>query len=233
MIELKFGELEGKTVFITGASSGIGYTQAEAFLEQGASVFGIDLDETGLQNLKQAYPETFSFWIADVRIQEEIAESIRVALKEFVRIDIIIHSAGNLDDDGTTLDTKEELWDEVFQTNVKSIYYATNLILPHMLKWEKGIIINTVSSAGTASGNGGAAYTASKHAIIGYTKQLSFDYSDKGIRANVICLGALKPERNERKNASNGEPGNVTLFMASDAADDIHGAVIPAESLIV
>jgi 3-oxoacyl-[acyl-carrier protein] reductase len=185
-------------------------------------VFGIDLNESGLQNLKQAYPETFAFWVSDVRLQEEIAESIRVALKEFVRIDILINSAGNLDDDETTLDTTEELWDEVFQTNVKSVYYTTNLILPHMLKWEKGIVINTASSASTVAGCGGAAYTASKHAIIGYTKQLSFDYSRKGIRANVVVPGgSLTGAR---------EAANTTMYMASDATAYLHGAVIPANN---
>lgn len=248
MIYLNFTEYKGQTVFITGAASGIGYAQAEAFLEQGANVFAIDLNETGLQKLKQSYPETFAFRITDVRIQEEIAESIRHALTEFTKIDILINTAGILDAYLTTLDTSEELWDEIFNTNVKSIFYITNLILPHMLKWKKGVIINTASIAGTVAGGGGAAYTASKHAIVGYTKQLAYDYSRKGIRVNAIAPGAIRTPMNADdfkddekianwvaeetpagRWAEPEEVAGVTLFIASDAADYMHGAVIPID----
>lgn len=248
MIDLKFIEFEGKRVFITGAASGIGYAQAEAFLKQGANVFAIDRNELGLQKLKQAFPKNFSYHIVDVKIKEEIAESTRIALTEFERIDILINTAGILDAYKPTLDTTEELWDEIFQTNLKSIYHMTNLILPYMLKQGKGVIINTASIAGTVAGGGGAAYTAAKHAVIGYTKQLSFDYSRKGIRANVIAPGAIRTPMNAEdfkgdaalanwvaeetpagRWAEPEEVASVTLFLASDAADYIHGAVLPID----
>lgn len=245
---MKFEEYEGKTVFITGASSGIGFAQAEAFLKQGACVYAIDQNETGLQQLKQAYPKTFSYRCTNVTSLEEVAESVGQALREHVRIDILINTAGILDDYKSTLDTTEELWDEVFNTNVKGIYYVTNYILPHMLKWERGVIVNTASIAGLVAGGGGAAYTASKHAIIGYTKQLAYDYSDKGIRVNALAPGAIRTPMNDADFANGGEMAkwveqetpagrwaepeevaNLTLFAASSAADYIHGAVLPID----
>lgn len=248
MMMLKFAEYEGKTIFVTGAASGIGYAQTEAFLKQGASVFAIDRNETGLQELKQAYPYSFAYRITDITVQEEIAESISYALTEFRKIDILVNTAGILDDYQPTLDTTEEQWDEVFNTNLKSIYYITNLILPHMLKREKGVIINTASIAGLVAGGGGAAYTASKHAIIGYTKQLAYDYSRKGIRVNALAPGAIRTPMNVEDFKGDGEiadwvaeetpagrwaepeeVANLTLFIASDAADYMHGAVLPID----
>ncbi|MCF3943591.1 3-oxoacyl-ACP reductase [Oceanobacillus alkalisoli] len=245
---MNFSEYDGKTVFITGAASGIGYAQAEAFLKQGASVFAVDQNEMGLQLLKQAYPEKFAFWCANVAEKQEVAEAVHQALREYVRIDILVNTAGILDDYKTTLDTTEELWDNVFDTNVKGIYHVTNNILPHMLKWEQGVIVNTASIAGLVAGGGGAAYTASKHAIVGYTKQLAYDYSRKGIRVNAIAPGAIRTPMNAEDFAGGGEMANwvaeetpagrwaepeevasLTLYLASSAADYIHGAVIPVD----
>lgn len=238
---MNFPEYDGKTVFVTGASSGIGYAQAEAFLKQGANVFAIDQNETGLQELKQAYPETFTYWCTNVADKEDVSEGVHRALREHVRIDILINTAGVLDDYNNTLDTSEELWDEVFDTNVKGLYYVTNNILPHMLKWEKGIIVNTASIAGLVAGGGGAAYTASKHAVVGYTKQLAFDYADKGIRVNAIAPGAIKTpnggetaKRVEQETpagrwADPEEVADLTLFLASESADYLHGAIVPID----
>lgn len=245
---MKFTEYKGKTVFITGAASGIGYAQAKAFLKQGANVFGIDLNERGLQQLKQAYPDSFSFRVSNVTVQAQVAESVRQAIQEFRGIDILLCTAGMLDDYLPTLETSEALWDEVMNTNLKGIYYITNLLLPHMLKRKKGVIVNMASIAGTVAGGGGAAYTASKHAIIGYTKQLAYDYSKKGIRANAIAPGAIRTPMNANDFSGDGkmadwvaeetpagrwaepeEIANATLFLASDAADYIHGTVLPID----
>lgn len=245
---MNFPEYDGKTVFITGASSGVGYAQAKAFLQQGASVFGVDQNETGLQELKQAYPGTFSYWCTDIADKEEVAEAVHRALREYVRIDILINTAGILDDYLPTLETTEELWDQVFNTNIKGLYYVTNNILPHMLKWEGGIIVNTASIAGLGAGDGGAAYTASNHAIIGYTKQLAYDYSKKGIRVNAIAPGGIRIPMNNNDFKDGGEivewvaedtpagrlakpeeVADVTLFLASKAADYLYGSVLPVD----
>src|SRR5690625_7231269 len=82
-------------------------------------------------------------------------------------------------------------------TNVKGTYLVTNAVLPHMLEQTAGVIVNMASIAGLVGGGGGAAYTASKHAMIGYTKQLSLDYAGQGIRANAIAPGAIQTSMNE------------------------------------
>src|SRR5699024_12157006 len=78
-------------------------------------------------------------------------------------------------------------------------------VLPHMLEQKKGVVVNMASSAGLVAGGGGAAYTASKHAIIGYTKQLDYDYCRDGIRANAIAPGAIQTPMNAADFAGDGE----------------------------
>jgi 3-oxoacyl-[acyl-carrier protein] reductase len=243
---VNFSEFDRKTVLITGASSGIGYSQAEAFLKQGAAVFAIDRNETGLHELKQAYPTTFTYWCANISDKEEVREAVHRALREHVRIDILINTAGLFDHNTPSLETTEEMWDDIFNTNIKGLYYVTNNLLPHMLKWEDGVIINTTSIAGLVAGVGGAAYTASKHAIVGYTKQLAYDYSAKGIRVNAIAPGVIDTAMHEDDEAEDDldtiaeevpigrwaepeEVAHLTLFLASSAASYLQGAVIPVD----
>ncbi|MFJ7661508.1 3-oxoacyl-ACP reductase [Lysinibacillus sp. NPDC097162] len=245
---MKFEEYIGKTVFITGAASGIGQAQAVAFLENGANVFGFDIDEQGLLNLQKQYPERFGFMVGSVDRKSDVEQSFEKVLVMFKKVDILLNTAGVLDGFAKTLDTDEALWDKIMNTNVKGTFFVTNTILPHMLKRKAGIIVNMASIAGLIAGGGGAAYTASKHAIVGYTKQLDLDYCREGIRANAIAPGAIQTPMTKADFEGDGamakwvadetpagrwaqpsEVANLTLFLASHSADYMHGAVIPID----
>lgn len=236
------------TVFITGAASGIGQAQAEAFLYEGAKVFGYDLQKQGLQDLQTKYPKSFSYQTGNVTDTESIAKAVRTAIKQFGSISVLLNTAGILDAYTPTLETDEALWNSVLQTNLTGTYLVTNTVLPYMLQENKGVIINMASIAGLIAGGGGAAYTASKHAIIGYTKQLAYDYARKGIRANAIAPGAIKTPMNAAdfegdqkmakwvaeetpvgRWAEPNEVAQLTLFLAGRGADYINGAVIPVD----
>lgn len=244
---MKIPELEGKTVFVTGADSGIGRAQSIAFLKNGANVFGLDIQDQGLKKLQQAN-SNFYFEVGSVADKKVVSRAVESAVDSFGKIDILLNTAGILDGYAPTLETDEALWDKVMDTNVKGMYLVTNAVLPYMLKQNKGTIINVASIAGLVAGGGGAAYTASKHAIIGYTKQLAYDYSRKGIRANAIAPGAIKTPMNQADFEGDGkmadwvaeetpagrwaeaeEVANVTLFLASDAAGYMHGSVLPID----
>lgn len=245
---MKFEEYAGKTVFVTGAASGIGKAQAVAFLENGATVYGLDVDERGLLELSQQYPQQFRYFVGSVAHQEAVSQATSGALEQFSKIDILLNTAGVLDDYRKTLETDVDLWDKVMNTNAKGTYIVTNSILPHMLERKLGVIVNMASIAGFVAGGGGAAYTASKHAIIGYTKQLDYDYCRTGIRTNAIAPGAIQTPMNAADFTGSGEMAkwvaeetpagrwahpeevaNLTLFLASQAADYIHGAVFPID----
>src|SRR5699024_10828036 len=156
-----------KVVFITGANSGIGYAQAEAFLNQGANVFALDIQENNLIQLKTNYPKQFNYQLGNVANKKDIASAVELTLKQNQSIDILLNTAGILDAYTPTLKTDEALWDRVIDTNLKGTYLVTNSVLPHMLKQKEGSVINMTSIAGLVAGGGGAAYTAPKHAIIG------------------------------------------------------------------
>ncbi|MFS0784056.1 3-oxoacyl-ACP reductase [Bacillus sp. 1P06AnD] len=245
---MKFEEYAGKTVFITGAASGIGQAQALAFMENGANVCALDIDEDGLSFLKKKYSQQFHCTIGSVSKREDVKQAVEQALEKRGSIDILLNTAGILDGFAKTLDTDEELWDRIMDTNVKGTYLVTNTVLPHMLKKKAGVIVNMASIAGLVAGGGGAAYTASKHAIIGYTKQLDLDYCREGIRANAIAPGAIQTPMNKAdfegeaemakwvadetpagRWAQPGEVAALTLFLASRAADYMHGTTVPID----
>lgn len=245
---MKFDEFKGKTVFITGSASGIGQAQAIAFMENGANVFAVDVNEEGVIHLKNKYPSNFSYLVGTVTNLSEVEQAVERALLEFGKIDILLNTAGILDAYAKTLETDETLWDYIMDTNVKGTYLVTNAVLPHMLRRKSGVIVNMASIAGLVAGGGGAAYTASKHAIIGYTKQTDYDYCREGIRVNAIAPGAIQTPMNKADFEGDGEMAkwvanetpagrwaqpeevaSLTLYVASQAADYMHGTVIPLD----
>ncbi|MBO0473385.1 3-oxoacyl-[acyl-carrier protein] reductase [Enterococcus sp. DIV0840] len=245
---MHFDEYKGKTIFITGAASGIGQAQAIAFAQQGAHVFGLDLDERGLAATIEKTKSSagkFSSCIGGVTKKSDITAAVEQANNLFGPIHILLNTAGILDDYTPTLETTEAMWDRVLSVNLKGTFLVTNQILPQMLAQKHGVIVNMASIAGMVAGGGGAAYTASKHAIIGYTKQLDHDYIKQGIRANSIAPGAIQTPMNAADFAGDGkiaewvanetpagrwakpeEVASLTLFMASEQADYIHGTVM-------
>lgn len=245
---MKFEEFSGQKVFITGAASGIGQAQAFAFLQNGATVFGMDLDEQGLIQIQQRYQGQFYYSVGNVSEKKDVMNAVEHALLQLNHIDILLNTAGVLDGFAKTLDTDEALWNRIMNTNVKGTYLVTNAILPVMLERKAGVVVNMASIAGLVAGGGGAAYTASKHAIIGYTKQLDYDYCREGIRANAIAPGAIQTPMNKADFAGDGEMAkwvanetpagrwaqpsevaNLTLYVASHVADYMHGTTIPLD----
>lgn len=237
-----------KIVFVTGANSGIGAAQVELFLNKGAFVYGFDLHEDYMKHIEQKFPKQFAYSTGDVSNKFHVKHSVEQALEKFKHIDILLNTAGVLDGYAKTLDTDELLWDKIMNTNVKGTYFVTNEILPVMLQQKKGVIVNMASIAGLVAGGGGAAYTASKHAIVGYTKQVDQDYCREGIRVNAIAPGAIHTPMNQADFDGEGEMAkwvaeqtpagrwakpeevaNLTCYIASDGADYIHGAVIPID----
>ena len=237
-----------KVVFVTGANSGIGAAQVALFLEKDAYVYGFDLEDTQMKQMKSLFPKQFAYSVGDVSNKFHVKQSVKHALETFHTIHILLNTAGVLDGYAKTLDTDEELWDRIMNTNVKGTYFVTNEVLPIMLEQKKGAIINMASIAGLVAGGGGAAYTASKHAIVGYTKQVDQDYCREGIRVNAIAPGAIHTPMNAADFEGDGEMAkwvaeqtpagrwakpeevaSLTSYLASDDADYIHGTVIPID----
>lgn len=236
-----YSDLKHKNILITGAASGIGAAQVAAFIKQGANVYALDKHQI-------TRTDVAAFEKCDLSDETQLNQCIEKLLKKANCFDIVCNTAGILDDYQPTLAIKSEDWDQIMQTNLKSQFLITNLVLPKMLQQNNGTFINMASIAGLVAGGGGAAYTASKHAIIGYTKQLSYDYAHQGIRANCIAPGAIETPMNAadfvgsaemaktvaqqtpaKRWAQPSEVADLTLFLASEQSSYIHGAVVPID----
>jgi 3-oxoacyl-[acyl-carrier protein] reductase len=244
---LATGKLDGKVALITGAGSGIGAASARLFAAEGAQVAVVDLDRPGAEEVAAAIREAGGSAIA---IPTDVAEAPAVeamaarALEELGRVDVLMSNAGVLDDYLPAADTPYEVWDRVLGVNLKAMYLTAKALIPQMLKNGGGAIVNVASTAALNGGNGGAAYTTSKHGIIGFTRQLCFDYARQGIRANTLCPGAVETGMTREifaeasaevmkavesapigRWAQPEELAAAALFLASEDASFVNGAV--------
>ncbi|MBS1880687.1 MAG: SDR family NAD(P)-dependent oxidoreductase, partial [Actinobacteria bacterium] len=171
----------------------MGRAMARRFAAEGARVAAADIvaDRAAATaaELRDAGAEAEAFEV-DVAAADSVAAAVEGALASFGRIDLLCSNAGILDDYHAVLETSEEEWDRVLSINLKGMYLTARAVLPQMIDNGGGVIVNTASIAGLVAGGGGAAYTAAKHGVIGLTRQLSFDYGPRGVRANAICPGA-------------------------------------------
>jgi 3-oxoacyl-[acyl-carrier protein] reductase len=230
---------------VTGAGSGIGKASAERFAAEGARVVVVDLE--GAEGTAAAIEAAGGEALAvrtDVADEAAVAAMADAALARFGRVDVLMNNAGVLDSYEPAAETSTETWDRVLGVNLTGQFFTARALLPQMVERGDGAIVNVASTAGLNGGNGGAAYTTSKHAVIGFTRQLCFDYARKGIRCNVICPGAVETGMTKEIFASPDaavmeavesapigrwaqpeELAAAALFLASDEASFVNGAV--------
>ena len=186
--------LKDKVAVITGGASGMGKAEALAFAAKGAKVVIADINYDGAIKVVNEIVDNGGSALAlqvNMTNSTEINNMVQDILNEFGRIDILVNNAGIFDKYKTSLETSEEDWDFIFNINLKSAFLLSNLVLPGMISQGNGTIINISSVAGLVAGKGGAAYTASKHGLIGYTKHLASVYASQGIKVNAICPGTI------------------------------------------
>ncbi len=239
------GRLEGKVALVTGAGSGIGRASAVLFAAEGAEVVVVDIKGAGdTVAAIEADGGAALALTTDVADEDAVAEMAAAALERFGRVDVLMNNAGILDAYEPAADTSTETWNRVLGVNIFGQFFTSRALIPQMLERGDGAIINVASTAGLNGGNGGAAYTTSKHAVIGFTRQLCFDYARKGLRCNVICPGAVESGMTKEIFASPDaavmeavesapigrwaqpeELAAAALFLASDEASFVNGAV--------
>src|SRR5207244_3922693 len=106
-------------------------------------------------------------------------------------IDTLSNTAGTFDEFAQLLETSPQTFDKVMEVNVKGMFNVCKVLVPHFLHVGKGVIVNIASGAGLRGGGGGIAYTTSKHAVVGFTRQLAAAYGNRGIRVNAIAPGLI------------------------------------------
>ena len=245
--------LKDKVAVVTGAAAGMGRAIAELFAREGAKVVATDIDLKELNQLVDDIKASGGTAIAletNVAKQEDIDKMIDTAVDTYGTLDILINNAGIMDNFVPAAGVTDKLWEKVFAVNVDGPMMAIRKALPLFLEKGSGVIINNASIGGLNGSRGGYTYTATKHALIGMTKNIGFQYAPEGIRCNAIAPGAVEtnigttidnPDKfgMERSNSGfqinprSGKPeeiASVALFLASDESSFINGTVITADA---
>lgn len=189
-----------RTVLVTGVSSGIGLAQAQLFLENGWRVYGVDRSE------KPSLTWDFHF------LQQDLTLALQSVFDWCPQVDVLCNTAGVLDDYKPLLEQSAQEIQEIFEINYVTPVELTRYYLTQMLKKQSGIIINMCSIASSLAGGGGHAYTSSKHALAGFTKQLALDYAEQGVQVFGIAPGAVKTSMT----AADFEPGGLAQWVADE-----------------
>ncbi|MCI4648166.1 3-oxoacyl-[acyl-carrier-protein] reductase [Phaeodactylibacter sp.] len=239
------GLLDGKVALVTGGSRGIGAAIVRRFAEQGANVaftyrssaeqanaLAAELEQLGVT--AKAYQSDASDYEAAENLAKEVLEA-------FGQVDILVNNAG-ITKDTLMLRMTEAHWDDVIQTNLKSIFNLTKHLIRPMMKKRGGSIINLSSIVGMTGNAGQANYAASKAGIIGFTKSIAKEMGSRNIRCNAIAPGFIETDMTEslddkvkesylqnipmNRLGKAEEVADVCVFLGSDLSTYLSGQVI-------
>lgn len=243
-------QLKDKVIVITGAGAGIGRATALLFAEAGAHVVAGDIDADRLESLRVTLREKNLEIICtpgDIARAGDAARLVGTAIQAHGRVDVLCNIAGIMDGFTPVGDLSDDLWRRVLGVNLDGPMFTCRSALPHMVAERGGVIVNVASVAGLVGGVAGAAYTTSKHALIGLTKNIAWQYAPQGIRCLALCPGGVatsidvshpNPLGWERAQVASAasvriaapeEIGRVILFFASNEASFVNGAVVPVD----
>tara|TARA_B100000674_G_scaffold110181_1_gene81532 strand:- start:255 stop:1004 length:750 start_codon:yes stop_codon:yes gene_type:complete len=184
---------EGQVAIITGGAQGFGYAISKKIINSGGKVIIWDIDKKAIDIAKKNInSENFDHQIVDVTSFNEIEKSISNLEKKFKKIDIFVNNAGITGMNAKVWDYPLEEWKKVIELNLNSTFYCCRAIVPHMIKNNYGRIINIASIAGKEGNPNASAYSTSKAGVIGLTKSLGKELSDKNIAVNCVTPAAAK-----------------------------------------
>lgn len=237
--------LEGRTVIITGATRGIGKGIAEKIADAGANV--VFTYANSVEKAKAIEADLISRGVQAKAIQSNAAdfkqaeELVKETLEAFGGVDVVVNNAG-ITRDGLLMRMSEENWDDVINTNLKSVFNMTKAVQRTMLKQRKGSIINISSVVGVKGNAGQSNYSASKAGINGFTKSIAQELGSRNIRCNAIAPGFIETEMTAvldekvvqewrdaiplKRGGTPEDVANLVLFLASDQSAYITGQVI-------
>ena len=243
-VEREVMRLKGKVALITGGARGIGRATAELFLQEGAKVAVVDVDQAEVEQAAKEMGENAFGMAMDVTSQASVAEAVDKVVQQFGAIDILVNNAGILRDAQLSKMTEAD-FDAVIAVNLKGVYNTTQIVAKHMVERGQGSIINASSVVALYGNFGQTNYVATKAAVIGMTKTWSRELGRKGVRVNAVAPGFIKtrmtegiPDKVMEQLGAKvplgrlGEPKEIAsayLFLASDDASYINGHVLSVD----
>jgi NAD(P)-dependent dehydrogenase (short-subunit alcohol dehydrogenase family) len=203
-----------QVALITGGSFGIGRATAIAFAKKGANVVIADWveDNETLDIIKREGGNAI-FLKCDMSKEADIQMMVEKTIEHFGRLDYAFNNAGVEGYTAITHECTNENWDHVIGINLKGLWQCMKYEIPHMLNQGKGAIVNNASIAGLVGFQGVPAYVASKHGVIGLTKNAALEYAKQGIRVNVVCPGVIKTPMIDRFTGKSKEVEKVYESM--------------------
>ena len=230
-----------KTVVITGSSRGIGAATAKLFAENGFNVcVNYFHSEKAAKELTASLPSAVAVK-ADISKKADAVALIEAATETFGHVDVLVNNAGIALPPQLVTDVSDADYDRVFDINMKGVHNTVSAVLPQMVNRKSGNIVNISSLWGVVGGSE-TIYTASKAAVIGYTKALSKELGPSGIRVNCVAPGFIRTEMNARFSEEEiasfaeetplcrvGDPQDVAkavFFLATDMSDFITGQTL-------
>ena len=232
-------ELENQVALITGASVGIGRATAHRMAEQGASLILVDINESGLEKLKEelvAYGTSVLCYGADVSDEARTNQIVAEAEETLGKIDILVNNAALWRDAVPFTDSDSALWQKYWNINVMGTYYYTHAVLSGMLERGYGRIVNVASVAGVYGNRKMVHYSATKGAVISMTKGLAKEVAANGVTVNAVSPGTVSPADEADmgyvqasqmnytgRTGSDRENADLICFLASPKASYING----------
>lgn len=246
MSDTTAGRFAGRTIIVTGAGSGIGRATATRIVHEGGRVVATDVVAERLDAVREELGvDAVETVVGDVT-EAATVDAVLAAAGE--RIDGLANVAGIMDAFLPPSEVDDATWDRVFSVNVTGPMRLTRAVLPVMIAAGQGAVVNVASEAALRASAAGAAYTASKHAITGFTKSVAFFHGPQGIRANAVAPGAVAtnieaPMRSEYAAGRVGPIMQVTIppvaraeqlaaaitWLLSDDSANVNGAVLPSD----
>lgn len=223
--------LENKTVFITGASAGIGKACATAFAEAGANLLLAARRIERLNDLAEVLTDKYGIKVKpiklDVRNHNEVKNTLSSLDDEWKNIDILINNAGLAKGFNKIYEGEIDDWEEMIDTNIKGLLYVTRQVLPKMVEQQRGHIINIGSVAGHETYPLGNVYSATKFAVDALTKSIRMDVLDKNIKVSTVDPGLVETEFSVVRFSGNEEKASdVYKGIVPLTGEDIADAVL-------
>jgi NAD(P)-dependent dehydrogenase (short-subunit alcohol dehydrogenase family) len=203
-----------KVIIVTGSTFGIGKSTAIAFAQRGAKVVLSDWmeDEGTLSTIKENGSDAI-FVKCDVSNEDDVRKLVAETIAKYGRLDFAFNNAGIEGTPAPAADCSNDNWDRTININLKGVWYCMKYQIPEMLKSGGGVIVNNASIAGLVGFGGLPAYVASKHAVVGLTKNVALDYAKQNIRVNAVCPGVIHTPMIDR--FTGGDPKAIEQLVAA------------------